>query len=232
MTTDNFLTAKHLSMHYESREALRDISFSVPEGSVTGVIGANGCGKTTLFKVLSGLIQDYQGEVTVCGYHDTWKTKREVCYHPTLPFYQPGMKLGSAVKQRAVLYEHFEEDSARRMLRQFDFDLSAKLGQLSRGRCALALLILSLSMDCRICLLDEPFSGIDIKSRMQMKEVLTDVSAAGRTILIATHEISDFEVLFDDVLLIKEGKTVLHSSTDELREKSGGSIAEIAKELI
>lgn len=232
MTGDAFLEARHLSVRYGRRSALEDLTFSISEGTITGVIGANGCGKTTLFKTLGGLIQDYRGELLICGGSDTWKTKRDVCYHPTLPFYQPAMSLRSAIRQHALLFEQFDCSLAGTLFGQFGFDLSESLGQLSRGRCALALLILSLSLDSRIYLLDEPFSGIDIKSRMQMREILTDTASRGKTLLIATHEISDFEVLFDSVMLLKEGTLLLHSPADALREKSGGSIADFAKEMI
>lgn len=232
MITDSILEAKHLSMKYDERNALYDVSFSVNEGTITGLIGANGCGKTTLLKIIGGLIQDYRGEIRIGGCNDTWKTKRNVCYHSTLPFYQPKMTIRQAIRQHALLFVNFDENTARGMLDRFDFDLSMRLGQLSRGRCALALLILSLSIDAKIYLFDEPFGGIDIKSRAQMKEILTDVSSAGKTLLIATHEILDFEPLFDNVLFLKEGKLILNSSADELRMQYHGSVAEIAKEMI
>lgn len=232
MATDSFLEANHLSMKYSGKNALHDVSFSVSEGSITGIIGANGCGKTTLFKIIAGLIQDYKGEISICGCHDTWKNKRDVCYHPTLPFYQPNMTISKAVKQHKLLYVSFDEEAALRMFQQFDFDLSVCLGQLSRGRCALALLILSVSIDARIYLFDEPFGGIDIKSREQMKEIMIDVSSKGKTLLIATHEINDFEPLFDYIMLLKEGKLILNSSADELRNQYNCSIAEISKEMI
>ena len=232
MARDNFLEAKHLSMKYGKRNALRDVTFSVNEGSITGVIGANGCGKTTLFKIIGGLIQDYEGEVCICGCRDTWKTKRDVCYHPTLPFYQPKMTIRKAIRQHALLHGGFDENAALRMFEQFDYDVSAYLGQLSRGRCALALLILSLATDARIYLFDEPFGGIDIKSRAQMKEIMADASYEGKTLLIATHEIYDFEPLFDDVMLFREGNLILKSSADDLRKQYGDSVVEIAKEMI
>ncbi len=232
MITDNILEAKHLSMKYDRRNALYDVSFSVNEGTITGLIGANGCGKTTLLKIIGGLIQDYRGEICIYGRNDTWKTKRDVCYHSTLPFYQPKMTISQAIRQHALLFVNFNENTARRMLHQFDFDLSMRLGQLSRGRCALALLILSLSIDAKIYLFDEPFGGIDIKSRAQMKEIMMDVSSAGKTLLIATHEILDFEPLFDNVLLLKEGKLILNSPADDLRTQYHGSVTEAAKEMI
>lgn len=232
MVNDGILKADHLSMKYSNRDALCDISFSVTEGSITGVIGANGCGKTTLFKILAGLIQDYEGELSVCGCRNTWESKRDVCYHPTLPFYQPGMTIRSAIKQHALLYFNFDENNAMRLFSQFGFGLSVSLGQLSRGRCALALLILSLSIDARIYLFDEPFSGIDIKSRAQMKEIITDVASKGKTLLIATHELYDFEPLLDYVMLIKEGKLILNSAADELRRQYHSSIIDISREMI
>ncbi len=222
----------NVSMNYGRKNALSDVSFSAHDGTITGVIGANGCGKTTLLKMIAGLIQDYRGKILVCNCSDTWKTKQAVCYHPTLPFYQSRMTIGSAIRQQALLYRNFREETANELFQRFEINLSEQLGELSRGTLALALLILSLSIDTRIYLLDEPFSGIDIKSRSRMKEVLLSVAAQGKTMLIATHELSDLEELFDFVLFMKDGKVVIHCPADELRESFGNSIAEAAKELI
>lgn len=232
MRNDGILNVHQLTMSYGHKNALRDVSFSIDEGTVTGVIGSNGCGKTTLFKVLSGLIQDFKGEILVCGHDDTWEAKSDVCYHPTLPFYQPRMSINSAIKQQALLYENFKTDIANSLYQKLGFQKSEQLGKLSRGRLALSLLILSLSIDARIYFLDEPFSGIDIKSRAQIKEVLLDASSQGKTLLVSTHEIYEMEDLFDSILFMKDGSLIIHSFADEIREKFGSSIAEAAKELI
>ena len=106
------------------------------------------------------------------------------------------------------------------------------MGTLSKGRCALAQFILHLARDAQLYLLDEPFGGIDVKTRELMKDVLLSYVVSDRTYLISTHEITDMETLFDRILLIKDGSVIINDTTDELRDRYSCSIADIVKEAL
>ena len=222
----------NLSMAYGNHTVLKDISLTIPSGEIIGLIGANGCGKTTMMKIIAGLIQTYSGEVQVLGETDTWNTKHRVCFYPSNPFYFPSASIEQALKMHVSLFPNYNIELARSVYKQFSFDLSEKLGTLSKGRCALAQFILHLARDAQLFLLDEPFGGIDIKTRELMKDVLLSCIMPDRTYLISTHEISDMETLFDRILLVKNGSVIINDTTDELRATHSCSITDIVKEAL
>lgn len=222
----------NLSMSYGKHTVLKNVSLSVPSGEIIGLIGANGCGKTTMMKIIAGLIQTYNGEIQILDEANTWNTKHLVCFCPSNPFYFPSASIEQTIKIQQSLFRNYNCELARSVFKQFSFDLSAKLGTLSKGRCALAQFILHLSREAQLYLLDEPFGGIDIKTRELMKNVLLSCIVPDRTYLISTHEISDMETLFDRILLIKDGTITINESTDTLRAAHSCSIADIVKEAL
>jgi len=221
-----------LSMSYGNRAVLSDITMGVPTGEIIGLIGANGCGKTTLMKIMAGLIQTYRGEVQILGESNTWNIKRRVCFCPSTPFYFPSDSIEKAVKTQESLFSNYNTEWALSTYRQFSFDLSSKLGTLSKGRCALAQFILYLARDAQLYLLDEPFGGIDIKTRELMKNVLMSCIDLNKTYIVSTHEIADMETLFDRILFIKNGTIAINAATDELRARYSCSITDIIKEVL
>ncbi len=222
----------NLSMSYGNHPVLTNVSISIPSGEIIGLIGANGCGKTTLMKIMAGLIQTYSGEVQILGECNTWNTKHGVCFYPSNPFFFPSASIEQSIKMQESLFPNYNAELARSVYKQFSFDLSAKLGTLSKGRCALAQFILHLARDAQLYLLDEPFGGIDIKTRELMKSVLMNYIVPEKTYLVSTHEISDMETLFDRILLIKNGSVVINETTDELRASHSCSITDIVKEAL
>ena len=223
---------KNLSMTYGNNAVLKDMTIDIPSGEIIGLIGANGCGKTTMMKILAGLIQTYSGEVQILGEKNTWNTKQRVCFYPSNPFYFPSSTIEQAMKTQELLFPNYNIELARSVYKQFSFDLSAKMGTLSKGRCALAQFILHLARDAQLYLLDEPFGGIDVKTRKLMKDVLMSYVVPDRTYLISTHEITDMETLFDRILLIKDGSVIINDTTDELRDRYSCSITDIVKEAL
>lgn len=226
------VSVKDLRMTYGHADALRGVSFDLEAGSLVGLAGANGSGKTTLLKILAGLIQTFRGGVSILGQKDTWAAKADVCFHPAYPWFRPGERLSDALKMYARLRLNYRADEAAALFDRFGFDMNARLGTLSKGRCALALFILSMGTDARVYLLDEPFGGIDVKTRDEMKEVLLRLADGDRLFLIATHELSDMERLFDRFILLKEGRVALDGLGDDLREAYGCSVTELARRML
>jgi len=232
MMGNRIASVSELSMSYGKTNALHDVTLNLSGGELIGLAGANGSGKTTLLKILAGLIQVYRGEVCVMGQKDTWAARKKICYHASYPYFRPDQKIGDAIRMYASLRTGYDSNWARDTFKRFGFDLSVRIGSLSKGRCALALLILSLSCDAGLYLLDEPFAGIDIKTRLEMKNVLLDRAAPEKTFLIATHELTDMESMFDRFIVLERGKIVLNDLADRLREEHGCSVTELVRGLL
>lgn len=232
MMINSVASTSGLSMSYGKANALNDVSLTIPEGELIGLAGANGSGKTTLLKILAGMIQVYQGTVRVLDERDTWAAKQKICYHESYPYFRADQKIRDAIRMYDSLRTNYDSNWAKDTFKRFEFDLSARIGSLSKGRCALALLILSLACEAKLYLLDEPFAGIDIKTRSEMKNVLLDRAAPGRTFLIATHELTDMESLFDRFILLDRGKIAVNDLADRLREEHGCSVTELVRGLL
>lgn len=232
MTETDAVRIQHLSMAYGRHDALRDVSLCVPAGTMTALCGANGSGKTTLLKIAGGLIQPWRGAVHILSHGDTWAAKADICYHSAFPWFEPQQTVSGAARRAARFHARYDMTRLNGMLASFDLDPSARLGALSKGRCALALFLISLGADERLYLMDEPFGGIDVKTRAQMKTALLRCMSPDRTFIISTHELSDLEGLFDRLILLDGGRVRLSDWTDDLREQNGCSLSELVRRMI
>lgn len=229
---DEIIKISGLTLNYGKTEALRGLNLSLSGGEIVGLLGANGSGKTTLMRVLSGLLTQWKGSVEIDGESDLWQAKRKICFLPADPFVEDGMSIGTAIRVYSELFPAYRSSLAEELFREFHLDLSARITTLSKGRRALAMFILYLSRSAKLYLLDEPFGGIDIKTREEMKEVLLSQAAPDKTFLISTHEITDTESVFDRIVIIREGQTVMNEEADALRARYGKNIRELSKGVL
>ncbi len=223
------VSARGLAASYGKRDALRGVSLDAPSGSITALCGANGSGKTTLCKVLAGLIQPRRGEARILGRTDTWAAKADVCYHSARPFFEPGQSVLGLARETARLRARYDLPLCQALLERFAIPGDERLGALSKGRLALAMFCVSLAQDARVYLLDEPFGGIDLKTRDQMREALLARVDEGRAFLVCTHELGEMEGLFDRLVVLREGKTICEGWADDLREEHGCSLADLLR---
>ena len=228
---DEIIKISSLTLNYGKTEALRGLNLSLSGGEIVGLLGSNGSGKTTLMRVLSGLLTQWKGSVEIDGESDLWQAKRKICFMPADPFVEDGMSIGTAIHVYSELFPAYRSSLAEELFREFHLDLSAHITTLSKGRRALTMFILYLSRSAKLYLLDEPFGGIDIKTREEMKEVLLSQASPDKTFLISTHEITDTESIFDRIVIIREGQTVMNEEADALRARYGKNIRELSKEV-
>ena len=214
----NTLEVRNLCKVYPAF-TLQDVSFTVPAGSVTGLVGRNGAGKSTTLKSLLGLVHPDGGEVRFCGM-DTAENekafKEEIgVVLGGIDFY-PKKKLKTITAVTKKFYVNWDEAAYRRYMALFSLDEQKRVDQLSNGMRVKYLIALALSHGARLLILDEPTSGLDPVSRDELVQLFKTLVADGqRSVLFSTHITSDLEKCADAIVYIKEGKVYQAASMQE-----------------
>ncbi len=227
----DIITISGLKKSYGSKLVLDDVSMRIPEGSVVGLLGPNGCGKTTLLKILAGLIKDYSGIVKINNQNEIGvETKQIVAFLPDASYLPGWMKPTDAIDYFADFYKDFDKEKAVKMATDFNLDLKQKLKTMSKGQQEKLCLILVLCRKAKLYILDEPLGGLDPSSRAVILDLIMKNYAKNSTIIISTHLINDVEKIFNRVLMINHGKVIVNAHVDELR-KHGKTVEEVFLEV-
>ena len=215
---------RHLTKAFPGKEALHDVSFSLEEGRIVGLLCPNGSGKSTLMKLANGLLSPTQGGIFIDGMAPGVETKKIVSYLPDKNYLNDWMSVRQLVNFFGDFYEDFQKEAAVEMIQRLGIPMHAKLKTLSKGTKEKVQLILVMSRKARLYLLDEPIGGVDPAARDYILHTIISNYSEDATVVISTHLISDVESILDQVLFISEGKILLDSPVDELREKNNMSV--------
>ncbi len=209
---DSLIEGRTLSLRYGRKQALDDVSFSVPKGRVVGLLGHNGAGKTTLMKALVGLLP-IDGELRVLGLDPRRQRVRlleSLAYIPDVAILPRWATPAQLIELMSGLHPKFSAERARSLLRRTSVGLGDRVKNLSKGMVVQLHLALVAAIDAKLLILDEPTLGLDVLSRKAFYDMLIDEWCDGeRSVLISTHQVEEIEALLSDVLMLNEGKLVL-----------------------
>ena len=225
------LECRSLSKKYGKKVALDDISVSVEGGRILGLLGPNGSGKTTFMKLANGLLTPSSGELLIKGKKPGVESKKIVSYLPDNTYLNDWMKVSQIIKFFKDFYGNFNEKKALDMLAKLDISPKAKLKTLSKGTKEKVQLVLVMSREADLYLLDEPIGGVDPAARDYILNTIITNYSENASVIISTHLISDIEQVLDDVLFINNGKIALNSSVDAIREEKGMSVDALFREV-
>ena len=218
------LECRGLTKRFGSVTALDHVDLSIEPGRVVGLLGPNGSGKTTLIKLANGLLTPSEGELLIAGQKPGPATKAVVSYLPDRTYLPEWMSVKQMLDFFEDFYADFQRDKALEMLGRLSIGEDMRLGQMSKGTKEKAQLILVMSREAGLYLLDEPIGGVDPATRDFILDTIIRNYNPSASVVISTHLIADVETALDEVIFINGGRIVLQSSVDDIREKQGKSV--------
>ncbi len=225
------LECRDLCKSYGNVQALDHVNVSIEPGKIVGLLGPNGSGKTTLIKMANGLLTWNSGTLLIDGMEPGIETKGIISYLPERTY----LSVWMSAKQTLDFFEDFYPDFRRRkaeeMLEHLNIRQDQKIRQMSKGTREKVQLILVMSREAKLYLLDEPIGGVDPATRDYILNTIIGNYNPEATVIISTHLIADVEQVLDEVVFISQGQIVLQKSVDEIREEQGRSVDQLFREV-
>ena len=187
---ENIIEIKGLTKSYLNKKALNNVSLNLEKGKVIGILGPNGSGKTTMIKIITGILRESKGEVLIDGKRPGVYTKSIVSYLPDRNFLYGWMDIQEAINFYKDFYSDFDENKANDLLKFMKLDRSMKINSLSKGMTEKLNLTLVLSRNAKVYVLDEPIAGVDPVARDQILNAIINNYNEDSTMLITTHLVS------------------------------------------
>ena len=225
------LECKALTKNYGHLAALDGVDFAIEPGRIVGLLGPNGSGKTTLIKLANGLLTPTSGDILVCGMAPGKETHALVSYLPERTSIPTWMTTTQLLDFYQDFYADFRRDAAEEMLQHLNIQPRQHIKQMSKGTREKVQLIVVMSRAAKLYLLDEPIGGVDPATRDYILSTIIGNYNPEAAVVISTHLISDVEKVLDDVIFINQGRVMLQSSVDQIREEKGMSVDELFREV-
>ena len=220
----------HVTKNYGHEVALMDVSLNIQPGRIIGLLGPNGSGKTTIIKLINGLLQPSLGNIYIHGQLPSPASKKVVSYLPDTTYLSENIKISDAISYFQDFYADFNVQRAYQLLNDLHLHPNQKLNSLSKGNKEKVQLILVVSREADLYVLDEPIGGVDPAARDYILRTIIQNRRPNSSVLISTHLIADIEQVLDEAIFINQGRILLHENTTVLRNQHGKSIDEIFRD--
>lgn len=218
------LQISHVEKSYNNTRALTDVNLTVQPGKIIGLLGPNGSGKTTLIKLINGLLQPTYGSIAIQGLAPSPETKRVISYLPDTTYLNDNMSIQETLNFFQDFYQDFNLQKAQVLLNDLQLNPTAKLKTLSKGNKEKVQLILVMSREADLYILDEPIGGVDPAARDYILRTIIQARSPHSSVIISTHLIADIESILDEAIFISQGQILVHEATDSLRQRFNQSI--------
>ena len=225
------LTCKGLSKRFGATQALDQVELNIEPGRIVGLLGPNGSGKTTLIKLANGLLTPSEGEIRICGLAPGKESHACVSYLPERMAIPTWMSVTQLLDFYQDFYADFRRDAAEEMLTHLNIQPRQRIKQMSKGTREKVQLIMVMSRAAKLYLLDEPIGGVDPATRDYILSTIIGNYNPDAAVVISTHLISDVEKVLDDVVFINQGRVMLQTSVDQIREEKGMSVDALFREV-
>lgn len=217
--------------NFDEQAVLKNINLTIPKGKIIGLLGKNGMGKTTLIKLINDLLTPTSGDILISGNKPGVESKKMISYLPERTYLDKSQTPLEVINYFSIFYEDFNKEKALNLLNALNLETNKKISKMSKGMQEKLQLILVMSREADLYILDEPLGGVDPATRDYILDTILSNFKEGSSVLISTHLISDIERILDEVVFIDKGEVILTASTDELRNKYNTSIDEVFRRM-
>ena len=221
------LSIKNLIKKYKNKSVLKNLNLELNSGEILGLLGPNGCGKTTLMKILSTTNSYNSGEIVINGEKLGYITNKYVAFLPDTPFVDKSDTIKNAIDEYSYFFDDFDNTKADILLQKLNLNKNQKISTLSKGMVEKLQLILILSRNAKLYILDEPIAGVGIVTRKEIMKLITENINQDSSVIITTHLISDIEQLFDKVAFLKDGKIDKIHDVETIRYETKKSVEQL-----
>jgi ABC-2 type transport system ATP-binding protein len=216
----SYIEINNVTKYYGKNKALNNVNLQIPEGRIIGLLGKNGAGKSTLMRCILGFLK-YDGEIKVLSKYINERNRsinNEIAFIPDVSSLDDRLTVQQTIHYVAALNDSWNPEKAEKLLKRSELPLNRKVGNLSKGMKTKLYLLITLSLDVKILLLDEPTLGLDIVFRKEFfNTILGEFYTQDKTIIISTHQVEEVEQILQDIIFIDDGNIILYEDVEELK---------------
>ena len=221
-----------LAFCYGRKTILENISLEISKGQIVGVIGENGCGKTTLLKLIAGILTPTSGEVTLNGQKVNRRMVSKIAYQPDIDLFYEEMTGDQVFRYFASQFEDFQIEKAQQVAAFLQVPTNIRLMKLSKGNRARVKLSACLARNTELYVFDEPFAGLDPLARESLlKAIIRFIDTENCSVVLSTHEVNEVEPILDQVILLKDGHIRAMDNLEQIRDERGENAVQWMKNL-